>query len=59
MDDRSGFFTSVKDDGQERQTFANGAIRESMHGKGRFDLIPPIALLRLAQHYENGASATS
>ena len=30
-------------------------MRDTREGKGRFDLISPIALMRLAQHYENGA----
>lgn len=48
-------FAEVKDHGGEHQTFGNGAKREAAVGKGRFDLLPATALLRLAQHYENGA----
>jgi hypothetical protein len=48
-------FKSVKDDGGVRDVTAAGGERESAIGKGRFDLLPPTALLRLAQHYENGA----
>lgn len=44
----------VKDSGH-RQKFESGAVRDTQEGKGRYDLIPPIALKRLAQHYENGA----
>jgi hypothetical protein len=47
-------FDSVKDSG-ERQNFNTGSVRDTNIGKGRFDLFPPYALLRLAQHYENGA----
>ena len=47
-------FTYVKDSGK-RQAFKTGSVRDTREGKGRFDLISPIALKRLAQHYENGA----
>ncbi len=47
-------FNEVKDSGQ-RQEFQTGSKRDTRDGKGRFDLIPPYALKRLAQHYENGA----
>jgi hypothetical protein len=47
-------FAEVKDSGQ-RQEFDTGSKRDTSIGKGRFDLISPIALKRLAQHYENGA----
>jgi len=43
-------------DGGERQDFESGAMREPAAGKGRYDLISPLALHRLAQHYENGAA---
>lgn len=46
---------NVKDDGKPREVFGHGGERESAAGKGRFDLVPPIPLKRLAQHYENGA----
>ena len=40
----------------ERITYDVGnAIREPSSGKGRFDLVSPFALRRLAKHYENGA----
>lgn len=48
-------FDSVKDSG-ERQEFPTGSVRDTRKGKGRFDLIPFYPLLRLAQHYENGAA---
>lgn len=47
-------FNEVKDSGV-REEFATGSKRDTRKGKGRFDLISPIALKRLAQHYENGA----
>ncbi len=47
-------FGSVQDSG-ERQEFDTGSVRDSRAGKGRFDLIPPYSLKRLAQHFENGA----
>lgn len=48
-------FDGVVDGGKERTVFAGGAVREASTGNGRFDLLPPIALFRLAKHYENGA----
>lgn len=47
-------FDKVKDSGQ-RQEFKTGSVRDIRDGKGRFDLITPIGLKRLAKHYENGA----
>lgn len=44
----------LKDSGQ-REVFESGMIRDSRVGKGRFDLISPIALRRLALVYEKGA----
>lgn len=37
------------------QEFDTGAHRDSQENKGRFDLIPTLALRRLAIHYERGA----
>lgn len=34
------------------QEFPSGAIRENKNGKGRCDLLPMCALLRLARHFE-------
>lgn len=48
-------FTAVKDDGQPNAKFETGAVRSQTTGKGRFDLLPAYSILRLAQHYENGA----
>ena len=47
-------FKSVKDSGA-RQAWATGSVRDTRTGKGRFDLLPPYPLQRLAQHFENGA----
>jgi len=47
-------FDKVQDSGK-REEFSTGSVRDTRDGKGRFDLISPIALKRLAQHYENGA----
>lgn len=47
-------FDSVEHSGQKHQ-YESGAKREVKAGKGRFDLISPIALRRLAKHFENGA----
>lgn len=44
----------IKDSGQ-RETFATGSRRDSRSGKGRFDLLPALALARLARHFEAGA----
>ena len=44
----------IKDSGHRRE-FETGAVRDMAEGKGRFDLIPPLALRRLAKHYEKGA----
>lgn len=47
-------YDKVNDSG-ERQEFETGAVRDTQKGKGRYDLISPIALEALAKHYENGA----
>jgi hypothetical protein len=47
-------FKEVKDSGK-REDFSTGSKRDTRIGKGRFDLISPIAEERLAKHYENGA----
>jgi hypothetical protein len=44
----------VKDSGN-RRSFESGAVRDMQEGKGRCDLLPACALLRLAKHYEAGA----
>jgi hypothetical protein len=47
-------FDNVKDSGT-REAFETGSQRDTRVGKGRFDLISPIFLKRLAKHYENGS----
>ncbi len=44
----------TKDSGQ-REQFATGSQRDSREGKGRYDLISPLALKRLAGVMERGA----
>lgn len=45
----------TKDSGR-RQRFDTGSQRDTREGKGRYDLITPIALRRLAGVYERGAA---
>ena len=45
----------IKDSG-ERREFSTGAVRDMQAGKGRCDLLPACAILRLARHYEAGAT---
>jgi hypothetical protein len=47
-------FNHVKDSGK-REEFSTGSRRDTRAGKGRYDLLPPEAIRRLAVHYENGA----
>lgn len=43
----------IKDSGQ-RTEFKTGAVRDAQGGKGRFDLLPKMAIWALAHHYEKG-----
>ena len=45
----------VTRDSGTRRTFDTGSVRDAATGKGRFDLVTPIALMRLAKLYERGA----
>lgn len=45
---------SLKDSGK-REQHSGGAVRDVRVGKGRFDLITPFALMRIALVYEKGA----
>lgn len=45
----------VVKDGGSRKVFETGAVREERDHKGRYDLISPIALKRLAEICEKGA----
>jgi len=42
-------------DSGKREKFTTGMVRDTREGKGRFDLITPIAMRRLALVYERGA----
>ena len=44
----------IKDSGTRRQ-FDTGAVRDMQEGKGRMDLLPWCAVLRVAKHFEAGA----
>ncbi|MBW1973802.1 MAG: hypothetical protein JRI44_13350 [Deltaproteobacteria bacterium] len=44
----------TKDSGT-RQKFDSGAVRDIQQGKGRFDLLPPIAIKMVADVFERGA----
>ena len=44
----------IKDSGN-RRAFESGAVRDMQEGKGRMDLLPACAIIRLAKHFENGA----
>lgn len=44
----------IKDSG-DRTQFDTGAVRDMAKGKGRMDLLPWIALIRVSKHYEAGA----
>lgn len=46
--------TAIKDSG-ERTEFQTGAVRDMHEGKGDMASVPWEAILRLSQHYENGA----
>lgn len=46
----------VTSDSGTRREFSTGSVRDAETGKGRYDLVPPGPLLRLAQLYERGAA---
>ena len=46
--------SNILDSGNRTQ-FQTGAVRDMHQGKGRCDLLPPNALLRLARHFETGS----
>jgi len=54
MDSNSIDSKPLKDSGK-RDQFETGAVRDVQDGKGRYDLISPIAMRRLALHLEKGA----
>lgn len=39
----------------ENRNYETGASRDQNNTKGRFDLLPPLALKRVARHYQAGA----
>ena len=45
---------NIKDSGTRRE-FESGAVRDVQEGKGRLDLLPACAILRVARHFEAGA----
>jgi hypothetical protein len=47
--------TFVTKDSGQREEFASGMVRDTREGKGRYDLITPFGLRRVAQLYERGA----
>ena len=47
--------TMIKDSGTRRE-FDTGAVRDMAVGRGRCDLLPPRAMLRLSKHFEAGAA---
>jgi hypothetical protein len=49
----------ITTDSGAREDFATGARRDTRAGKGRFDLITPLAMRRLAGVYERGAEKYS
>lgn len=44
----------IKDSG-ERTEFSTGAVRDMSQGKGRMDLLPWNAIMRVSKHCEEGA----
>jgi hypothetical protein len=50
------YATGCLPDSGKREEYSSGAVRDVATGKGRFDLLPPHALMRLAQLYEVGAT---
>lgn len=45
---------TILDSGNRRE-FNTGAVRDVQEGKGRMDLLPACALIRLSKHFEAGA----
>ena len=50
---------ALADSGDRSDVAGTGALRDMAEGKGRCDLLPACALLRLAKHYEAGAKKYS
>lgn len=51
-------YNTIKDSGTRRE-FESGAVRDVQEGKGRLDLLPACAILRVARHFEAGAKKYS
>lgn len=47
---------AVGGDNMVMEEFKTGAVREDKSGKGRCDLLPMCALIRLSKHYEAGSA---
>ncbi|NLA12583.1 MAG: hypothetical protein GX883_10750 [Firmicutes bacterium] len=56
MSEQPADYLPTLEDSGERQQFDTGAVRDPAKGKGRYDLITPHGLKRLALHYEAGAA---
>lgn len=54
LEEKGGTEMTIKDSGTRRQ-FDSGAVRDMQEGKGRCDLLPACAILRVARHFEAGA----
>lgn len=48
----------IQDSG-DRRKFETGAVRDMQNGKGRMDLLPACAIIRLSKHFEEGAKKYS
>lgn len=55
MDEAKVVDIYVTKDSGDRQGFDSGAVRDVSTDKGRFDLLPPLAIRRLALLYERGS----
>ena len=42
-------------DSGKREEFSTGSVRDTREGKGRYELLPPLAMRELALHFEDGA----
>ncbi len=49
-------YDKVTETGKGMRNFESGAVRDAIIGKGRYDLLSPLAIDRLAKHYQNGAN---
>lgn len=49
-------YDDVTQSGLTGEQFTTGSKRDSREGKGRYDLMSPYTMRRLARHFENGAA---